>query len=483
MALVFTDEQIREATGQALDAAVQIELYKNQKQVAIKLKQDFKDLDDANAVYTSFYNDVALRYHTELQYLNGLTRSLSSTAAIDAGGQLAPGNIYFPTSPVWMFFQPKIQSADNGLPTTPFANTETARMAAITPLITLMKSGFVSGSASQSTTAVSSGSVEVDDPTGFSSGQKFVCYSPSGYAYGTITSVVAGVTLGDPSTINCTITYGNLAGTGTGSTFTNHDPGFTLTERETNTGVSASRLSWLDGLRDLLDAAVTDFKGVIHAEVTALSVNGDTSTSGAQNAAAMATDIFYDNKLSAWLSAPDTGTGVGRFGNLMDTEVTGTMDARTAFIPGRISEITASLGSVAQSGTDGTLSGNGTYYKYLTTLNLRINKTGGTLRNFYQQDFVIQSFDQRISLAQDSTVLANETFMIKEFSADGDGSERIKLKDTNNLATSMEVKIMTNTKSVITAFITLIDGLEVVLDQPVPVDYLASDRARLVVQL
>ena len=107
MPLLFNDEQIREITGQVLEAPDLIARAIEEREAVIKKQQDYKDLDDAQAVYTGYYNNIITKYHAELAVLSGTQRTNPNDALIDPAAQLAEGNVYLPRGePVWKPFQP-----------------------------------------------------------------------------------------------------------------------------------------------------------------------------------------------------------------------------------------------------------------------------------------------------------------------------------------------------------------------------------------
>lgn len=476
MPLMFSDEQIREATGQALDAPRQVEDLRAQKEKAIQIKQDFKELDETHNIYTNFYADNISKYHGEVRSLNGVLYTDPLTATIDAGGRLSPGNIYFPSSPIWVNMPPKLTDDVNGNPTSAYTPTENSLITQVITLVGLLKTGFNDGSASQTTQApVNATTVTVTSSTGFSTGNRVVAYSSGGYAYGTVASTTA-------TTITVTVIYGSLTAAGVGATITNVHNGFTLTQRETNAGVSAAQLPYINGLKTELDNVAITWNGTLQSQVLMLMGNGDTGASGTQNTAAKNTTNANLATLTGWQNAPATGVGVSRFGALLDTDLLPLTVSRPTYITARTAEVLASIGSVTQAG-DGSVTGTGNALKFFNSLNMRLNKTGGTLRSFYQQDFAILTFDQKIALAQSAAAQAASTFSIKVFSTDATNTGFVKLKDVDGLLVGQDVQVMSNTKQAISATIISINDLEVELSASISSEYVVSDLARLVRQI
>lgn len=473
MALLFTDQQIQEATGQVLAAPAKIKNLQDSRLKLVKVKQDYKSLDEANAVYTNNYFNIIQQYHNEYKCLTGAQKTDVSISSIDAAGQLSPGNVYFPISPIWTKMQPKVLDEHNGSPSSVYSGYETPKFTEVSTIVNYLKTGFTDGAITTLFTSATGSTITFTGPTTFTIGNRVVAYgSSSGFVFGTVNASTS-------TTVTIDVIYGSVASVASGGTVANFSNSFSLSQREN--GTAAPRTQVMLGFEAALDIAVQNWESVLNLNSAALTANDATGAEATQITAAktIVNDIITD--INTWQTAPSTGTGTGRYGTLMDTKISANISARATQITSRSAEITAALGSVAQA-TDGTYSGSGNYYKIFDNINMRINKASGTLRNYYQQDLAMQVFDQQVATVQATATRDRQTFDVKELSADGDGSNTVKLKDVGSLSVGQSVKITSNTKPVITTTIAAINDLQVQLGASIGAEYTVSDQARLVRQ-
>lgn len=482
MPLTFSDEQIREITGQVLETPALIERALQQKADVVKKKQDYKDLDDAQNVYTVYYSNIIKRYHAELKYLSGTQRTDPDDSLIDPSGQLAAGNAYCPRGePAWKPFQPKVTDMINGNPTTPFAGYETTVISAISPPLTLMKTGFTSGTADTTTTAAFVvDEVEVTDDTGFAENDTVLFISGSAFLLGTVTEITAMAPPAAKFKVTILRASGGYAGILTGATVKNFHPGFTLSQRELETGILPGEVTYLQNLKTDIDAKVAAWEALLVSQIADLTANDAPAPEAAEitaaKNAATATKVIIDT----WQGYPSIGSGTSRFGtNLPALEAE--MTARPGGAAARISQITTRLGSVAQS-PDGSFSGTGHYYSYFNNLNMRLNLIEGTLRNHYQMGMGGEVFDQKIKVLEDILARDTATFSIAAFTVDGNNSSTIAVNQTTNFGLGDTVKVMSNTVRTLTGTILAIDNLRVTLSFDIPASYTVADKARLVKQ-
>lgn len=479
MAFNFTDEQIRELTGQVLAAPQKIADLNNNKTKAIQLKNDYLDLDNANKVYTDGYLAFVSSYHTELKYLNGEDRTLYDTANIDPAGRLTDGNIHFPSSPVWVNMQPKKHPSNEGLPFGSWVDREDTSINNINTLIDLMKNGFASGATTSSTaTAFVGNTVEVNS-TAFSNGQTVLFYNGTNFLYGTITSIDSPPPMTGVRTLGISIIYSSagFGGISIGSTVKNFHSGFNNAQREET--VIPPDVAYLHGLKDQIDFLVGLWETILGSEETALNSNDAPETS--EIASAIANINTSQSAIDTWQAQPSTGSGVSRFGDTYLNPLISAMSTRLTQITARAAQIISRLGSITQN-PDGSYTDSGHYFSFFDNLNLRINKASGTLRNFYQQDLIISVIDQQIATAQAAADRDSATFDIKQFTADANGTNVVSLDNVSGLSISQSVKIMSNAQTTINAVITDIMSLDVELDIIIPSTYKVADKARLVVQ-
>lgn len=476
MALTFTDEQIREATAQVLLAPTLIEKAQKRKTEAIAMKQDFKDLDKTNEVYTNNFHNIIAQYHEELKYLNGSQRTNPILANIDPAARLTQGNVHYPQTPtMWTNFIPKITDDIIGNPAATWASTETEASYRASTTINTMKNGFNPGGTFNSGASnFTASTFEAVNTGGLNVGDTVIVYGSTGFALGTVTTIASS----SPYIIGLTVTAGNLTTVGGSATAKNSDPGFSLFERDN--GASGGRNQYLLGLRAAIDTAVQDFEDRLNSELSALNLNDAQDPDKTQILSAKGNINTHKSNIDTWQSYPTIGSGSSRHGTNLPS-IESVFTSRASQTAGRVAEVTAGLGGVTQQ-PDGKFTGTGAYYKYFENLNLRLNLTQGTLRNYYQQDTAIRVAEEQIAVAQSAARRDSSTFLIRELSSDAVGTDWVKLKDVSGLAVSDSVKIMSNKQQVLNLTIVDINDLEVQLSASISQDYTSNEKARIVKQ-
>lgn len=476
MSLVFTNDQIKELTGQVLAAPQKIADLVTNKAKATQLKQDFKDLDDGHAIFTNNTINIINQYHTELKYLNGQARTTYASSSIDPAGRLSPGNIHFSLDPIWAAFPPQSAPSNTGLPTSVWTDTETAAITNLNQQIALLTSGFTDGAASTTTTAAFvSDEVEVTSASGFAVGNRVLFISTGNYLYGTITLITAlklKITI-----LSASAGFGGIA---TSATVRNFHTGFTLSQRESGLAGTVGETAYMTFLKSNIDTQVGVWKVRLNAELTALNAN---DVINPEKTEVDNTKTIVNNHLTAistWQGHPTTGTGTSRFGTNLPPLQTDAA-SRPAEMTSRASAIVGYLGSVTQD-AEGAVTGSGHYLNLIQNLNLRLNKMAGSLRNFYQNDLIGTAFDQQIMAAQALADRDSQTFIIREFSEDASGSDLVRLTDVSNLSGGQAVKVMSNTQPVLDLTIVSITGTDVLLSAIIPDTYKLADKSRIVVQ-
>jgi len=476
MALNFTNDQIKELTGQVLAAPDTIASLNNDKAAAVARKNDFLFLDQANEVYTDHFHNLMVQYHAELQYLNGQIRTNYNLADIDSSGRLAPGNPHFPFSPVWAQFPPKKLDSNEGIPFGVLANTETTATTEINDKLDLLLNGFSDGAVSDTTETVFTGSVVEVLNGGFAPGERVIFVDGSNFLFGTITAVAAmpvttGMQLITVTIIDSSAGYGGI---GIGATVDNNHPGFSNFERETLSD------PFMNSLKNQVDAQVPPWEVMLNAEKSALLLNDPTDPAEQAEISTAISNIDSTlSTLATWKAFPSLGVGTSRFGDTNLPILTGVISTRLGQLATRVTEIGTRLGSIAQN-PDGTFTGTGQYFNFFDSSNFRINKASGTLRNYYQMDLIISVFDQQIATLVALQARDSASFSIFEFAATANGTTTVQLVDATGLAVLQTVKVMSNTQPVFDAVIQSIALNTVVLDLPVPATYTIGDKARLV---
>ena len=478
MALNFTDEQIRELTGRVLASPQLIASAILDRAKAVQLKQDWQDLDDANEVYTNHFQNIIDRYHQELKYLNGQIRTNYDLNNIQTAGELAANNVHFPAAPAftWVGMEPMKVDSNVGLPIGTLVETETFLIGEVTTALDLMKNGFNDGANSDTTaTAFVVGVIEVTNG-GFALNDRVLFVDGSDYLLGEIIALdptppavgLQGLQILEISSSN------GFGGIGVGATADDNHPGFNNTQRETLVGDA-----YLDGLKAIVDTNVGNWETGLLDEQDALNNNDPFPPEDAEVTVALADVVLAIADINTWQAAPVTGAGTGRFGDTVLTPLESRITTRLTELAPRAAEIIAALGTLTQAG-DGSFSGAGQYFTFFANLNLRINKAGGTLRNFYQSDLIIKIFDQTIFNLQTQANRDAQVFDIRKFTADGDGTLVISVDDASGLVGGEAGKVMSDTQPVIDIIVQSVLGNDITLDVTISTDYTVSEQARLV---
>jgi len=482
MALTFTNDQIKELTQKILDAPTTIASLEADKANLIAQKAQYLATDNTNAVYTNNWLNIISQYHTELKNLNGVSKTNYDTANIQSSGQLADGNIHFPmAAPVWVNFQPKKHASNEGEPVGTYANNENDAIPVANDAISLMKSGFSSGSATTTTKgAFTTDTVSVTSAVGFAVGDKVLFTSGSNFLYGTITSIGVAVPLtGTPMQVSIIFSSSSYAGIAIGATVKNSFSGFTLSQRNSGSGSNAGETALLLALEGDIDTKVGLVKTALDAQKVALLANDAT---GAEAAEITATKTTLDTRISSvatWQGYPQTGS-TSRFGNNL-SEIETLLSTRLTEIPARATQITTRLGSITQN-PDGTYSGDGNYFNLFSSLDVRLNKGGGTLRSYYNSDLGIALFTNMIVSFQNQVDRDSAAFTVKALGANANGTNQITVTDSTGL-TAGPAKVMSSTQPVIDVNIASIFGSTLTLDVTVSSDYKAAESARIVKQI
>lgn len=491
MALNFTDDQLKELSGQVLQGPDVIKQAEDTVAKVQQIKQDFLDLDIQNKVFTDDMLNIIDQFHKELKELSGTVKTLYNEANIELAAKLDPSNPHFP-QPDWLFFYPKVLDSNAGLPTSTTSDLiEPEQLDEIQRLYNLLVNGFSDGSGyGASDGVVSSGIIPLDDePIGFNVGDRILVLASggaTGASYGIITAIdtitypppPVGPTPPDTYAIQYTAEFqtGTL---GIGSAFTNYHPGFTNTQRE-----AATSNLYQIYLQTQIDAEIakweTDFLDKLLGILNANDGATDKSEIDAEKSNISNSKAIVDN----WQAKPNTGMGVGRFGDSSIVPLFNETNARQTRIPDRINEINDSLGSLTQDlgAGKGKFSGNGRYFDYFTHLNSRIHANDGSLRNHYGQDPLID-----FSIQQKDNILAEiertkNILQIKLLKSNPVGSDILEMVDISDLQVGESVKLMDNAKPVLNyTIVSLIpEERKIQLDGQTPTNYSLTQQARIV---
>lgn len=473
MAITFTDAQLREMTGQLINSDEIIKGYQNAGNAASDRKQDYLDLDDQEKVYFDNWLNIIEQFHTELKLLNAEQRTTYNEADVDSSARLSGGNAHFTD---WVGYKPKVIPSNNGNPKTTYSgNFENERVARIIDWIGKIKTGFTGSSNSGTGSGYSSGSFQVTGSVTVAIGQPIVLYKADAAVYGICTGSSVVNNPGPPPTSTTTVTLSILEtyGTLTGSfTYAQQHNGFTNAIRQTT-----NNDGFLQMCKNILLDTSTDYMLVTDQILDALGANDSKDDAPQIDSAREATQEIR-SRVESWLNLP----GQTRYSDAsLNSYNTDLSNRRDVYIPNRVSQIEASLGSVTQPDS-GTVTGSGRYLDLYTSLNIRIHKISGYLRNYYQMDLAaIASQEQAEVKIAEAT--RNKNFaIVKVLIEDPVGTKSIKIKDFGGLSVGDAVKVMDNVVTGVLDFTIqeLIAPTTVVLSDVVPPKYTLGAQARLV---
>lgn len=483
MALNFTNEQIKELSGQVLQGPDIIQQANDQLADAEQTKQDFKDLDDQNKVFTDNMINIIDQFHKELEKLDGTVKTLYDESNIDDSARLISGNLHFPGN--WQYFYPKVLDSNKGLPTsTTSSPIEPDLINEVQEDIDFIKTGFSDGSISADSNGPASGgeiSFEIDP--GFVVGNRIVLLEDggtTGASFGIVTGKRTETNPSPPPNNFIIVEYDVLFQAGslpTGTTVSNFHPGFNNNQRETVTNNF-----YLEYLKDELDSSTADWKSILEDQQTVLNANDSSKDNSEINSAKSSINDAL-NALNSWENQPESGTGVGRYGDIQLAPIETQLTNRENKIPNRVVEINNSLGSLTQDLNDkAKFDGQGRYFDYFVHLNARIHLGTGSLRNFYNQDQLIAFSEQ----TRDNTIAeverAEDVLFIKLLRENPEGNNIIALENVSKFVIGQQVKFMDNQKPVLDYTIVNIipDERKLVLDGAVPTNYKLTQQVRLV---
>lgn len=476
MGLTFTDQQIKDLSKEHLGIPTEI-AKANANIVAVDvLKVELQKKDDANKVFSDNFINILTQYHAELKNLTGPTRTNYTESMIVSAAKLEDGNIHFPTAPVWAKFQPKVADVNNGNPITDTFPDEQFAVSEVPPPIVPLKTGYADGAVDSTlATAYLAGTFETDDP-GFAIGQRVIVDDAGVSAYGIVTAIdVPPPTLG-AQTVTLNVLAPPSGALGIGARVRNFHPGFTNNQR---TGIDPIlEPEYYAYLTAQLDSKVAAVEPFLVAELAALNANDAIAPEAAEIAAAKVNAQFLQAAIDTWQAI----AAMIRYGDASLAPLESAIAARPAQITARVGEITAAFGSVSQA-PDGSFSGTKNYFSLFKFIDIRVNKIEGSLTKFYGTDLVKQALLAKVATLTSKQSEYDAQFIPHKFTADGDGTDIIKLDSVTGYVVSDSIKIMDDDQPVLTATILAINVLDVQVSVVVPNTYLVSKLARTVKQL
>lgn len=480
MAISFSDEQVKSMSNDVLNADKTIAQIKGDKEKAKAGKEQIKKKDEENAVFTDNFEAIISSYHAELVAIDGTNRSDYSHAEIEKGGRQQGDALHFEVvgNNKWPNLQPKVTAGNNGNPITHVAGqNELDKYNAYTPRYAILVGGFTDGSLVDTLAVdyvVGSKKVEVT-LGGFAVGQRIAIDSGTFYLYATITEEKVG-TLPAIQELTIETIIDSTVLIPTSTTIKNFWPAPTNAQREGTVG------ALLNAVKSWVKASIDDMIVPIDKQISALAKNDSTDDTAQINAAKTNTQTIK-TAITTWQASPDSGVGVGKYGNTVIGNLNTALSTRSGQRTSRISEIGTALGSVSQTASDGKFTGTGQYGKLFKWLDMRLNLAGGSLTSYYSSAGGENVFDQQISQTQSKKDEFTKQMVVSKLKADADGSNVIVLESIKDIAVSNAVKICSDTQKVINATIISITGNSVKLSSTIPNAYVIGDTARLVKML
>lgn len=475
MALTFTDQQIKDISKESLTIPISIAAL---QQTLIDLQILIDDLaaqDGANKVFSDNFINIITQYHTELENLDGTTKTSYSEAILDAGARLTQGNEHFPVTPTaWVNFQPKLADSNNGDPTSAAPDHEELKVADVQAAVALLKNGFTDGALTDDlATAYVAGVFEVTTG-GFSANQRVLIIASGVAVFGEIDSVAAGGTGAQEITLKTPITI-EVGTPSVADQITNFHGGFNNTERTNETPSVGDEQDYFDALTAAIESGTDDWEVFLGNEKTALQANDATGSEATEITAAIALIDSVLAIIATWEGEATkySDTALGPF----ETK----LGARGAEITARVVEITTARGIATQVAA-GDFSGSGNYLLLFNWVNIRINKVEGTLSRFYNSGLAKKAIESSIATKEDKRDEYDLLFLVKTLSEDVDGSEFIQMNDVTGLSNSDAIKLMDDDEPVVDRTIVDIQGTTLELNLAVA-DYTTSKLARVVKQL
>lgn len=477
MGLSFTDDQLRSVSGEVMAIPALLLSLADQKAKAIQGKADTQAKDNGNHAFFDFFRSTIDLYHTEKKHKDGVAKTSYLFQTLDDGAAQRPGNLHYPTSPIWAQMKPKLIDSNNGLPTSPFSPYEIAQHPLITAKISELKTGFADGAVdTQLTTAYVMGQdIEVDD-AGIAVGNRIVIDQGGVSLLATVLAVKPPSTTG-AADLELNVLAPPSGALPLGARVRNFHPGFTNNEREGLSVPYAPEVLayWSSELFSLAGIWETTLDG----QMTPLNTIDAGGAENTQRDAEKNSITTAKSAIDTWQAAPATGAGVGRYGNTALAPLEAQVAARTAAAPARITEITTALGSVSQA-PNGDFSGAGHYFSLFKWIDIRATKAGGTLFSFYNFDLIVVFIDAKIVTATNQKAEYDSKMVVKKLTEDPDGTAFIKVDDPAGLSISDAVKIVDDSATpILSTTIVGISGLTVELAASVS-GFLVDQRARLV---
>lgn len=470
MAISFTDEQLRELSGQIVNSDTTVAAYNGQAEKAAKIKADYLSNDEQEAVYTNEFHGITGYFHTELKLLNSEQRTQYDLGQIDPAARQT-STAHWPSGYVGLI--PKLLDSNNGNPRTTYTGDyETLIDPKLVAWIDRIINGFIGTNVTGTGSGFSTNTFTTS--TAVTTGTNIAVFTSGGVGvYGTVSNVTSA-TSGTPPTTTYTVTVNvtDRIGTLSGAvSFRTGSSGFTEAVR-TSTST--------DGFLVLCKAFIDDYtarvKSLVTQEKSALSNNGSKP-----DRTTITQAIAHCDGTLGIISSFQGTTGQLRFNdtnlNTLKTEI---QNRISTIIPNRVTEIGTSLGSVSQD-SEGNTTGTGVYKTLFDSITYRVHKISGTLTNYYRQGTMVKAAQEQAALKTSMTNRDKELGIVRLLTEAPSDIDTIKLDDISDLAINDVLKIMDNNETTVREYriVGITPPYTLHLDEVVPSSYTLEAQARI----
>lgn len=511
MAIALTDDQLKTVSKEVIQIPDQITALNGQLVVANTGKADALSKDDANKVFYDNFKAILAAYYTEKGEIDGSTYTTYNDTDLDNSAKQAPGNLHFPTSPIWANLQPKIIDSVQGNPTGVVGfQTENATHPKLATAIDELLNGFDDGGSIDDTLYegyVIGQPLKVDNG-GFAPNQRVIVDNAGVSLMGLITAVGAGQSLTgscsgeanppqltqlaceadggtwtpDPAPYNqeltITVLGAPLGSLPAGSRVRNWHPGFSNSEREGTTVPYAPEA--MAYMKTVIDSETNTLETRLTNELAALNANPASGAESTQiNTAKTQVQTMLD-AIATFEGAPATGAGVGRYGDSVINPYEAARATRQTQASARPAEITTAFGSVTQN-PDGSFSGSGNWNSLFKWIDLRTSKAGGSLFTFYNFDLIIAFITQKIVQANSKKAEFDAQLIATKLVQEPTGTNFVKVASATGLSIADTVKVFDDDSAVLTTTIVGVSGQ--IIELATPVSGLTLDAVARLVKL
>ncbi len=438
-----------------------------QEQVAKKDEQ-------AERIYI-LYNDAHVEritpYETEHRWIDGTTYSTITKSQIETFGTDGRSAFFFPVS--WTKSNPQLQSNGNGNPHSSSGNSESFVLNSsienqgLISTIGLLRNGQAGATSETLNLAYSPGAptIELNSVSGFTIGKLL-------YIAGSGTSALVRIT----NIASTTITISEIippAGTiSSGGTVVENILGFTNSER--NTLISATYQRILSELVVRIKATALLWDTALANQLAQLNINIDNPS---QITTAKTNVTTARSAYSTWFALTDTGAS-GKFVDTSLNNLATAYNARNSLFTGRVSQITAALGSVSQD-AEGVYSGAGLYLQRHKCLGFLINTANGPIYQANGLKSAKTNFEDKVKSTADKLATFSNLVRYGGSTKDPVGNS-MDIDGVSQFAISDAVILTANDLASIECTITGISGNNVTLSITIPKAYNKASKAGII---